>query len=46
MLQSQATALSYVDVYWILGIGSAAMFFLSFMMRKNDIGKGENMSVH
>jgi DHA2 family multidrug resistance protein len=46
MLQSQATALSYVDVYWILGIGSAMMFFLSFMMRKNELGKGENMSVH
>jgi DHA2 family multidrug resistance protein len=46
MLQAQAMALSYVDVYWILGIGSALMVFLSFMMRKNELGKTEGIAVH
>ena len=46
MLQAQAMALSYVDVYWILGIGSALMVFLSFMMRKNELGKSDSPPVH
>jgi DHA2 family multidrug resistance protein len=46
MLLAQATALSYVDVYWILGVGSAIMVFLSLMMRKNDLGNSENVPVH
>jgi DHA2 family multidrug resistance protein len=32
----QAAALSFIDVYVILGIGSAVMFFLSFLLKSND----------
>lgn len=32
----QAAAMSFIDVYVILGIGSAAMFFLSFLLKSND----------
>jgi DHA2 family multidrug resistance protein len=35
-LQRQAAALSYVDLYVILGAGAVAMFFLSFLLKKND----------
>ena len=32
----QAAALSFIDVYVVLGIGSAAMFLLSFLLKSND----------
>jgi DHA2 family multidrug resistance protein len=35
-LTMQAAALSFVDTYVVLGIGSAAMFFLSFLLQAND----------
>jgi len=34
--QNQAATLAFIDTYWILGIISAIMFFLSFALRKND----------
>jgi DHA2 family multidrug resistance protein len=40
LLIRQATALAYIDMYWILTIGSAVMFLLSFLLRKNDPGAG------
>jgi DHA2 family multidrug resistance protein len=33
---TQAAALSFLDAYVILGIGAAAMFFLSFRLTSND----------
>jgi DHA2 family multidrug resistance protein len=42
----QAAAMSFVDVYVILGIGSAAMFFLSFLLKSNDPGSAEQHSTH
>jgi len=36
MLQAQAAVLSYIDLYWILTVGTAMMFFLSFLLKKND----------
>ena len=45
-LQAQATALSYVEVYWVLAAGSASMILLSFMLRNNELGKSENISMH
>jgi DHA2 family multidrug resistance protein len=33
----QAAALSFVDTYVVLGLGSAAMFFLSFLLKSNDL---------
>jgi len=35
-LQNQAATLSYIDAFWILGVAAAVMFFLSFLLRKND----------
>jgi hypothetical protein len=32
----QAAAMSFIDAYVILGVGSAAMFFLSFLLKHND----------
>ncbi len=32
----QAATLSYIDMFWFLGIGTGIMFFLSFLLRKND----------
>jgi DHA2 family multidrug resistance protein len=35
-LQNQASTLSYIDAFWILGIASGIMFFLSFLLKKNN----------
>jgi DHA2 family multidrug resistance protein len=35
-MQGQASTLSYIDTFWILGIATTIMFFLSFFLRKND----------
>jgi DHA2 family multidrug resistance protein len=36
----QATTLAYVDTYWILAVGAAVMFLLSFALKKNEPGAG------
>jgi len=37
MVQAQAAVLSYVDVYWLLSVASAAMFVGSlFLKEKRD----------
>jgi DHA2 family multidrug resistance protein len=46
MVLSQAQALSYVDVYWLLAATSALMFLLCFMLAKNEPGKGGQVAVH
>ena len=35
-LMGQAAALSYIDTYVALGSAAAAMFFLSFLLKRND----------
>jgi hypothetical protein len=40
MLMTQAQAISYVDVYWLLAAVSALMFFLCFLLAKNEPGAG------
>jgi DHA2 family multidrug resistance protein len=35
-MQNQASTLSYIDTFWLLGIATGIMFFLSFLMRKNN----------
>jgi DHA2 family multidrug resistance protein len=42
----QAAALSFIDVYVILGTGSAAMFFLSFLLKSNDPKNTEQHTGH
>jgi len=46
LLQPQAAVFSYVDAYWLLSMGSALMFASSFLLKKNEPGKGETVSVH
>jgi MFS transporter, DHA2 family, multidrug resistance protein len=46
MLGSQAQALSYVDIYWLLAVSSGLMFLLCFLLAKNEPGKGGQVSVH
>jgi MFS transporter, DHA2 family, multidrug resistance protein len=46
MVQQQAAALSYIDVYWLLSVIAVAMFLLSFLLRKNQPGASGEVSVH
>ena len=46
MLMSQAQAISYVEVYWLLAIVSVLMFFLSFLLAKSEPGGGGNVAMH
>jgi DHA2 family multidrug resistance protein len=39
-LQAQAASLAYIDTFMVLCVGAAIMFFLSFVLRKNDPGGG------
>jgi DHA2 family multidrug resistance protein len=39
-LVRQATVLAYIDTFWILSLGAAVMFLLSFALRKNEPGAG------
>jgi DHA2 family multidrug resistance protein len=46
-VQAQAAALAYIDTYWVLGIAALIMFFLSFVLKKNDPGaKRGTVSAH
>src|SRR5712675_172480 len=46
LVQSQAAVLSHVEVYWLLAMASAVMFVGSFLLKSNEPGKRENVSVH
>jgi DHA2 family multidrug resistance protein len=35
-MQNQASALSYIDTFWMLGIATGIMFLLSFLLKKNN----------
>jgi MFS transporter, DHA2 family, multidrug resistance protein len=35
-VQNQASALSYIDTFWLLGIATGIMFLLSFLLRRNN----------
>jgi DHA2 family multidrug resistance protein len=37
---AQASADAYIDTFMVLAIGSVIMFFLSFFLKKNDLGGG------
>ncbi|MGB8581523.1 MAG: DHA2 family efflux MFS transporter permease subunit [Candidatus Sulfotelmatobacter sp.] len=39
-VQAQAASLAYIDTFMVLCIASAIMFFLSFLLEKNDPGGG------
>ena len=44
-MQNQAQLLAYMDAYKVLGIGAGIMFFLAFVMRKNDPKSGGDVAV-
>jgi MFS transporter, DHA2 family, multidrug resistance protein len=46
MLLAQAQAISYVEVYWLLATVSVLMFFLSFLLAKNEPGAGGEVPMH
>jgi DHA2 family multidrug resistance protein len=46
MLNTQAQALSYIDVYWLLSLISALMFLLCFLLEKNAPGASDEVQVH
>jgi DHA2 family multidrug resistance protein len=39
-LIGQATTLAYIDTFWVLCLGAAIMFLLSFALRRNEPGGG------
>jgi hypothetical protein len=45
MLNTQAQALSYIDVYWLLSLISVSMFFLC-LLAKNEPGGSGNIHMH
>jgi DHA2 family multidrug resistance protein len=46
LVQAQAAVLSYIDVYWLLAMGSVIMFVASFLLKRNEPGKSAKVSVH
>ena len=44
VLVVQATTLAYIDTFWILCIGAAIMFLLSFALKKNEPGAAEEVA--
>jgi predicted oxidoreductase len=46
LLQAQAAVVSYVEMYWLISMKSAIMFVCSFLLKRNEPGKGAKVSVH
>jgi DHA2 family multidrug resistance protein len=45
-LQLQASTLSYIDTFWLLTVAAAAMFCMTFVLKKNDPRGGEKVVAH
>jgi hypothetical protein len=45
MLQLQASALSYVEVYWVLAVIAAVMFLGSVVLKRNEPSKRGHVAV-
>jgi hypothetical protein len=39
-VQDQAATLGYIDIFMVLCVGSGIMFFLAFLLKKNDPSGG------
>jgi DHA2 family multidrug resistance protein len=46
MVQGQAQALAYIGTFWLLAVGAALMFGLSFALERNDPRASGTVSVH
>ncbi len=44
-IQAQAASLAYIDTFMVLAVGAAIMFFLAFVLKKNDPGGGGEAAV-
>jgi len=44
-VQDQAATLAYIDTFMVLAVGSAIMFFLAFILKKNQPGAGGDLAV-
>jgi DHA2 family multidrug resistance protein len=44
-VQAQSTASAYVDTFMVLAVGSGLMFFLAFILKKNEVGGGGHIAV-
>jgi MFS transporter, DHA2 family, multidrug resistance protein len=43
-VQAQAASLAYVDTFMVLAVGAAIMFFLAFILKKNEPGGGADLA--
>jgi len=46
MVQAQAAVLSYIDIYCVIGVGTALMFLLSVFLKRNTPGAGGDIVAH
>jgi DHA2 family multidrug resistance protein len=44
-LQAQAASLAYIDTFMVLAVGASIMFFLSFILKRNEPGGAHKVSV-
>jgi DHA2 family multidrug resistance protein len=44
-VQAQAATLAYIDTFWILSVGAALMFVMSFLLKRNDPRAGGEAAV-
>ena len=42
-LQAQASAIAYIDTYWILAVAASVMCGLSFLLKKNTPGGADRV---
>src|ERR1700739_1278374 len=45
VMRSQASVLSYIDTFWLLGITTGIMFLLTFYLKKNNPGKSDRQAL-
>jgi DHA2 family multidrug resistance protein len=45
LVHQQGGALSYMDIFWVLGALCSVMFVLAFFLKKNDPGAGGDVAV-
>jgi MFS transporter, DHA2 family, multidrug resistance protein len=45
LVHQQGGALSYMDIFWVLGALCSIMFVLAFFLKKNDPGAGGDVAV-
>jgi len=45
LIHQQGGALSYMDIFWVLGVLCSVMFVLAFFLKKNEPGAGGDVAV-